>query len=82
MCGELVKSGSIGAKEVLLALVLGGFTFLITQDYPRGAFPLYASIYPTKTAVKFISITNIAKKSLVNSNTLLYLRNTYKPSFP
>ena len=56
MSGELVKSGSIGAKEVLLALVLGRFTFLITQDYPRGAFPLYASIYPTKTAAKLLAL--------------------------
>jgi hypothetical protein len=56
MSGELVKSGSIGAKEILLALVLGRFTFLITQDYPRGAFPLYASIYPRKTAAKLLAL--------------------------
>ncbi|MGC9103863.1 MAG: hypothetical protein ACP5JF_03610 [Candidatus Methanodesulfokora sp.] len=60
MAGELLKSSSITAKEALIALILGRFLFLISQDYPRASFPFYASMYPVSTATKLVLFSALA----------------------
>lgn len=60
IAGELMKAGSVGAREVLTALILGKFFYLMTQEYPRNSIPFYASMYPVKTAMKLTALSIFA----------------------
>lgn len=50
--GEILRAGLVSVRELLIALLLGRLIFSITSDYPRHAFPFYASLFPSKLAAK------------------------------
>lgn len=74
MAGELLKNGSITVKEALVALILGRFLFLLSQDYPRASFPFYASMYSMGTAAKLVLFSALATSiSTPLCITLIYI---------
>ncbi len=72
VAGDLLQRGVIGVKEGLISLLMGSLLFMITSDYPRHAFPFYASVYPVKLAAKLTAI-GMAISSTVLSAVIVVL---------
>lgn len=56
VAGDMLRRGVIGLRELLVSLLMGSLLFALTSDYPRHAFPFYASVYPVKLAAKLTAI--------------------------
>lgn len=54
--GEFLRNELLSVKECLTALFVGRLLFLTIMDYPRHAFPFYASILPAKLASKLVVV--------------------------
>ena len=56
LAGVLLAQAGVTPKEALLGLLLGAALFRAASEYPRHTFPFYASIYPTRIALKLTGI--------------------------
>ncbi len=59
LAGTFLSHAQLTVKETIVSLMIGKIIFLLTADYPRHAFPFYASLYPTRLAFKIVAYSTL-----------------------
>ncbi len=59
LAGTFLSHAQLTVKEAIVSLMIGKMIFLLTADYPRHAFPFYASLYPTRLAFKMVAYSTL-----------------------